>query len=453
MNDRPILIQGGRIIDPDRQMDQIGDLLIIDGKIQQCGDTVQEMPPETHVINAMGWVISPGFIDLHCHLREPGYEYKETIATGTKAAARGGFTLVCCMPNTNPPLDCGATVEFVLKRARETGSVRVAPIGCVTRGRKGKELANLIELKEAGVVGYSDDGDPVANAHLMRSALTYLLGKDLPIIDHCEDLSLTNEGVMHEDWVASRLGLRGWPAAAEESMIARDIALAEFTGGRLHVAHVTTAKGVELIRRAKENGLDVTAEVTPHHLTMTHEYVMGSSRDGLEDSLSIDAYDTRAKVNPPLRTKDDTTALLQGLREGVIDAIATDHAPHALTDKQVPFDEAAMGISGLETTLGSLLNLVHTGNLDLMTLVQRLTKGPSSVLGGRFDHLTTLQRGTPADVVAFAPHEEWTVDASQFASKGQNTPLDGQILKGNVKLTLVEGHFAYTGSDLELLKW
>jgi dihydroorotase len=453
MNDRPILIQGGRIIDPDRQMDQIGDLLIIDGKIQQCGGTVQEMPPTTHVINANGWVISPGFIDLHCHLREPGYEYKETIATGTKAAARGGFTLVCCMPNTNPPLDCGTTVEFVLKRARETGYVRVAPIGCVTRGRKGKELANLIELKEAGVVGYSDDGNPVANSHLMRSALIYLLGKDLPIIDHCEDLSLTNEGVMHEAWVASRLGLRGSPAAAEESMIARDIALAEFTGGRLHVAHVTTANGVELIRRAKENGLDVTAEVTPHHLTMTHECVMGSSRNGLEDSLSIDAYDTRAKVNPPLRTQDDATALLQGLREGVIDAIATDHAPHALTDKQVTFDEAAMGISGLETTLGSLLNLVHTGNLDLMTLVQRLTKGPSSVLGGRFDHLATLQRGTPADVVAFAPHEEWTVDARQFASKGQNTPLDGQTLKGTVKLTLVEGHFAYTGDDLELLKW
>ena len=454
MNERPLLVKNARIIDPARGLDRVGDMLVREGFIVASGQTADGTSPgpETRVIEAQGWVACPGFIDLHCHLREPGYEDKETIATGTLAAAWGGFTTVCCMPNTEPAIDSAATVEFVFRQAARTGHVRVYPIGCVTHRREGRALAELRELAQAGVVGFSDDGAPVADAHLMRMALTYARGLGVPVIDHCEEPALSREGVMHEGRVSTRLGLPGYPAAAEESMMARDIALAELTGGRLHLAHVTTAGGVEMVCRAKERGLAVTAEVTPHHLTMTDEWALGLRGNGADSygALSTYAYDPRTKVNPPLRTRYDVEALIEGLKEGVIDIIATDHAPHALTDKQLTYEEAAMGIGVLETALGSLLGLVHAGRLDLPTLVHRLTVAPSQVAGGHFDELVSLREGTPADLVLFDPQEEWTVDVTQFASKGKNTPLDGCTLKGRVKLTIVDGKVVYDGAAEEV---
>ena len=449
--ERAMLIQGARLIDPAQNIDRVGDLLVQDGVIASIGNGVsgEAMPEGTLVVDASGWVACPGFIDLHCHLREPGEEDKETIATGTQAAARGGFTTVCCMPNTQPPIDCAAVVEFILRQAQHTGHVRVYPIGCVTRHREGKELANLGELADVGVVGFSDDGNPVWNAHIMRQALTYAGNFGLPIMNHCEELSLSHGRVLNEGWVSTRLGLPGYPAAAEESMVARDIALAELTGGRLHVAHISTAAGMEMVRWAKERGLAITAEVTPHHLTMSDQWALGiQDRGDPYGPLPSMAYDTRTRVNPPLRTPQDAEALVKGLKEGTIDMIATDHAPHAFTDKEVTYEEAATGISVFETALGSLIGLVHQGRMDLVTLIHRLTVAPSRVLEGRFSDLATLRLKTPADVVVFDPAEEWKVDATQFASKGRNTPLDGCTLKGRVKLTLVEGKVAYDGTGL-----
>ncbi|MFH0914723.1 MAG: dihydroorotase, partial [Chloroflexota bacterium] len=328
---KTLLIRGGRVIDPSQGVAGVGDLLIVDGKIAPSKET----PSECEILEAAKLVVCPGFIDLHCHLREPGFEDKETIATGTGAAARGGFTTLCCMPNTDPPLDNEATVNYIKSAALRTGSVRVLPIGCISRGRKGEELAEIGELASAGVVALSDDGAPVSSARLMRRAMEYARHFDLPVIDHCEELSLSEGGQMNEGIVATRLGLHGMPAAAEEVMVARDLALAQLTGARLHIAHVSTTGSVELIRRAKEQGIRVTAEVTPHHLTLTEERVMD--------------YNTDAKVNPPLRSKRDIEALIQGLKEGVIDIIATDHAPHTEVDKLCEFALAANGISGLET--------------------------------------------------------------------------------------------------------
>ncbi|MBI2872536.1 MAG: dihydroorotase [Chloroflexi bacterium] len=450
MSGEAILIQGARIIDPSRGLDRPGDLLVCDSLIASAGEPVDpaSLPGGSRVVRAgRRWVACPGFIDLHCHLREPGHEHKETIATGTLAAARGGFTAVCCMPNTEPAIDSESMVEYVLRQARATGCVRVFPIGCITQGRQGKVLAGLRELAEAGAIAFSDDGNPVGDPHIMRMALQYTVGLGLPIINHCEDHSLSAGGVMNEGWVATRLGLRGYPAAAEEVMIARDIALAEMTGGRLHLAHISTAGAVDLVRQAKARGLAVTAEATPHHLTMNDAWVLGR-RDGGAPSpqpLVLSAYDTRTKVNPPLRSPADAEALAAALVDGTIDIIATDHAPHAITDKLVTYEEAAFGISVLETALGSLMGLVHGGLVDLPTLVHRLTVGPSQVLGGRFDDLATLRPGTPADVVLFDPDEEWTVDVGQFASKGKNTPLDGCTLKGRVKLTMVQGRVVFDG--------
>ena len=447
----PLLIRNARLIDPAGGLDRVGDLLIRDGRIAAMGGSSEEttLPPETRVIDATGWVACPGFIDLHCHLREPGQEDKETIATGTLAAARGGFTTVCCMPNTQPPIDSAATLEFVVQQAQREGHVRVYPIGCVTRHREGKELAELRELAEAGVVGFSDDGSPVWDASMMRMALTYSRGLGVPIINHCEEPGLSKGGTMHEGWVSNRLGLPGYPAAAEESMVARDIALAELTGGRLHLAHVTTAAAMEMVRWAKGRGLAVTAEVTPHHLTMSEEWALGLQNEGDPYSpLTPMAYDARTKVNPPLRTRRDAEALVEGLKQGIIDVIATDHAPHCYTDKEVTYDDASMGISVLETALGSLAGLVHQGKLDIVTLVHRLTVAPSRVLEDRFKDLVTLAPDTPADVVVFDPNEEWRVEAAKFASKGKNTPLDGCTLKGRVKLTLVGGKVVHDEADV-----
>ena len=439
----PILVQGGRIIDPDQGIDRTTDLLIQDGVVKGLGAEIA--PPEgATTIDASGLVVCPGFIDLHCHLREPGFEYKETIATGTRAAARGGYTTICAMPNTDPVMDSRAVVDFVLRRARDEGAVRVLPIGCVTRGSKGAELAEMGELAEAGAIGFSDDGHPVGDPNIMRQALRYSSSLGLPIINHCEVPELSAGGSINEGWTSSRLGLKGTPNSSEDVMVARDIDLAALTGGRYHVAHASTAGTVELVKRAKEKGVQVTCEVTPHHLTLSDETVMGNR--GLDEEspfepLGARAYDTNAKVSPPLRSRGDVGALVQGLREGVVDFIATDHAPHGVVDKQCTFDEAANGISVLETALGSLMSLVHSGDVSLTLLVEKLTLAPARFLGM---DLGTLKPGAPADVTIFDPDGEWVVDVEAFASKGRNTPLSGATLKGKVVATIVGGEAVHS---------
>ncbi|HLB29369.1 MAG TPA: dihydroorotase [Dehalococcoidia bacterium] len=446
-----LLIRGGRILDPSQGLDMIGNVLIREGRIAALGPGLEAEAP---AIDAAGLLVCPGFVDIHCHLREPGFEHKETIETGTRAAARGGFTTVCCMPNTEPPIDSAATVEYILQAARSRGLVRVLPIGCVSKGRRGQGLAEMAELAQAGAIAFSDDGAPVADASLMRRALDYAAMLGLPIIDHCEDPALSRGGVMHEGWVATRLGLRGIPAAGEESMVARDIALAQLTGARLHIAHISTAGSVELVRRAKERGLPVTAEVTPHHLTLSHELFLNPP------------YDANAKVNPPLRTPEDVAACVEGLRDGTIDAIATDHAPHAIEDKLCEFDQAAFGISGLETALSLCLSLVHGARairespvgahghapLQLTTLIERLTIGPVRALGldrqPDLAGLGTLQVGAPGDVTVFDPDAEWVVEPEKLASKGRNTPLAGRTLRGQVVATVYEGEIVWAETDV-----
>ncbi len=438
-----IHIRNVRIIDPSAGSDSIGDLFLQDGVIVASSSV---SAAGARIIDGTGLVAAPGFVDLHTHLREPGFEDKETIETGTAAGARGGFTTLCCMPNTSPAIDTAAVVDFIGQQARLAGPVRVLSFGAVTRGRAGEELADMEELARAGVVGFTDDGAPVATGHLMRNALLYAGQLGLPIMDHCEDHGIVKGLGVNEGWVSSRLGLEGYPSAAEESIIARDIALAELTGGHFHVAHLSTAGGVEQVRLAKARGLKVTAEVTPHHLSLTEEWVLGThghvERGG---AVTTVAFDTRAKVSPPLRSARDREALVEALRDGIIDAIATDHAPHTFGDKAVTFDEATVGISVLETAFGSLMGLVHDGSLDLPTLIHRLTAGPVSVLGERYQEFGSLREGTAADLVLFDPDEEWVVDAQAFASKGKNTPLDGDTLKGRVKLTIAQGEIAFDG--------
>ena len=434
---KPLLIYGGRIIDPSLGLDEIGSLLITEGKISWLGGGEITPPqPDYDIVYAQGLIVCPGFIDLHCHLRQPGFEEKETIATGTRAAARGGFTTICCMPNTNPPLDNRATIDYVKTKAATEGVVRVLPIGCISKGRKGRELTPMSELASAGVIAFSDDGQPVMDSGLMRQALDYSCAFGLPIIDHCEDTALTEGGQMNEGIISTRLGVKGIPNAAEEIIVARDLALAQLTGGRLHIAHTTTEGSVDLVRHAKEKGIQVTAEVTPHHLTLTEERVIG--------------YDTNAKVNPPLRTKRDVQALIQGLREGVIDIIATDHAPHTEAEKRGEFTLAPFGISGFETALGSLMSLVHDGQLTLAILVSKLTCEPSKIIGDKYGKLGTVAIGALADVTIFDPDLEWVVDTGAFASEGKNTPLAGSTLKGKVMATISEGKLVYKDDSIKL---
>ena len=434
---KSLFIQGGRVIDPSQGIDETGSLLITEGKISWLGKGEATPPqPDYDVLHAQGLVVCPGFVDLHCHLRQPGFEDKETIATGTRAAARGGFTTVCCMPNTEPPLDNQTAVEFVKSKAASEGVVRVLPIGCISKGRKGQELAEMGELALAGVIAFSDDGEPALNSHLMRQALAYSYAFDLPVIDHCEDRALTESGQMNEGVISTKLGLRGIPNAAEEIMVARDLALAQLTGARLHIAHTTTEGSVDLIRRAKEMGVKVTAEVTPHHLTLTEERVIG--------------YNTNAKVNPPLRTKRDIQALIQGLNDNTIDIIATDHAPHTEADKLCEFDLAPFGISGFETALGSLMSLVHDREISLVTLIAKLTYEPARIIGNKYGRLGTLATGASADVTIFDPALEWVVDTKVFASKGRNTPLAGERLKGKVMATISQGRLAYKDDSITI---
>ncbi|MFC2027515.1 dihydroorotase [Chloroflexota bacterium] len=426
-----LLIQNGRIIDPSNNVDRQGDVLVIDGKISKIDENISAPDHNCALFDASGLIVSPGFIDLHCHLRQPGFVEKETIASGTKAAAKGGFTTICCMPNTTPPIDTLDTMKQVYAIAQNEGIIRVFPIAAITKGRAGKSLVHLAELKTAGAVAFSDDGSPVWDEKVMRQALEQSRALNVPIIDHCEDLDLSMDGVMNTGSIADKLGYKGIPAIAEERMVSRDIELARQTNGRLHIAHVSTAGSVDLIRTAKEQGINITAEVTPHHLTLTEEEVL---RCG-----------TNAKVNPPLRTKLDIDALIKGLREGVIDAIATDHAPHTEADKSVSFEQAAFGISGFETVLGSLMTLVHQGKIDLPTLISKLTYEPARIIG-RPGVNGGLGTTLTADITIFNPDIEWAVDPSEFFSKGKNTPLTGTILKGIVATTIVNGEIVYQGN-------
>ena len=439
----PILIAGGKVIDPANGRDGAFDVLIADGEIKAVDRSIpaDALDGDARVIQADGLVVSPGFIDIHTHLREPGFEYKETIATGAAAAARGGFTTICAMPNTDPAIDNAAVVDYVTSRAAAVPA-RVRVIGCVTKQRAGRELADMEELISAGVVAFSDDGDPVYDAGLMRLALTYSRDLGVPISNHCEDHALCPGGVMAEGWVSSRLGLAGIPAVAEEAMVARDISLAELTGGRLHVAHLSSAGSVALVRQAKERGIPVTAEVCPHHLLLTDSWALGGKGDPNVAAGPM-AYDTYTKVYPPLRTDADVAACVQGLADGTIDCVATDHAPHERVSKECTYHDAAFGISVLETALGTLMATVHNGDVSLPTMVERLTTGPARVLGNGLSKYAALTPGTPADLVLFDPEAVWTVDASKFASMGRNTPLDGVELRGRVAATVVGGRVVY----------
>jgi dihydroorotase len=429
------------VIDPAGGLDAVADVLVRDGVVAEVGRGEDgrgiSPPPGARVVDAAGLVVTPGLVDLHTHLREPGFEEKETIRSGTMAAAAGGFTTLCCMPNTEPALDTAAALQFVLRTARATGAVRVYPIGAVTRGRKGKALAEMAELAEAGAVAFSDDGDCVADGALMRHALEYSLIVRRPIVQHAEDKALSHEGAMNEGPVAARLGLPGWPRQAEEVIVARDLQLAELTGAHLHVAHASTGGTVDLIRQARARGVHVTAEVTPHHLTLTDDLVAGHWWSA---TAALPPYDARTKVNPPLRTAADGAALLAGLQDGTVDCIATDHAPHATADKQCEYQLAAFGISNLETALASVLSLVHTRQLDLAEAVATMTCRPAAVFrlpGG------ALAPGAPADVTVFDPDREWNVDPQQLFSKGKNTPLAGHFLRGQVQYTVVGGEVVF----------
>jgi dihydroorotase len=417
-----LLLRGGRVIDPANNLDAVQDVLIAERKIERIGQSL-EAPAGAEIVDASGKIVCPGFIDIHVHLREPGYEYKETVATGTQAAAAGGFTAVCCMANTNPVNDNGAVTDYILAKAKVEGVVRVYPIGAVTRGLRGEELAELAELAESGCVAFSDDGRCVMNAGLYRRAMEYTLPFGAPLISHAEDASLSRGASMNEGVVSTETGLPGQPAAAEDVMVARDILLAELTGARVHIAHVSTAGAVRLIRDAKARGLQVSAEVTPHHLVLTED--------------AVRTWDPNTKMAPPLRTKRDVEALLEALADGTIDCIATDHAPHALSEKEGEFDRAAFGIVGLETAVAVLLDrLVRPGLLPLSTLIARLSRDPARLLnlpGGK------LAAGAPADVTILDPDAETVVDPLRFRSRSRNTPFGGWSLRGAPWMTLVGG--------------
>jgi dihydroorotase len=421
-----ILIRGGRVIDPSRGTDGPADVLLLEGKVEAVGRNIP-VPEQASVIDATGKVVAPGLIDLHVHLREPGQEDLETIATGAMAAAAGGFTAICAMPNTDPVVDNQGAVGFIVGRAQRAGKARVYPIGAISLGQNGETLAEFGELVGAGAVAVSDDGKPVVSSHLMRTALEYARTFNIPVADHCEEPTLSKGGVMHEGIVSTRLGLKGIPAAAEEIMVARDILLAGLTGGHVHLCHMSTRGSVDLIRRAKAMGIRVTAEATPHHFTLTHE--------------ACEGYNTNAKMNPPLREAEDREAIREGLRDGTIDVIASDHAPHHYDAKEREFDDAPNGILGLETALGlAISELVDTGLLTLPELISRMSTQPARVFnlpGG------TLAVGAPADVVVFDPTREWTVQPENFFSKSRNTPFAGRTVRGQADYTVVRGRVVF----------
>ncbi len=433
---KPLLVRGSRIIDPGSRLDKTGDLLIDEEGILRFIDIYTNIPEsEYRIIDVKGMIVCPGFIDLHCHLRQPGYEEKETIATGTRAAAKGGFTTVCCMPNTRPALDNPETIRLVQDTALKESPIRVLPVAGITMGRLGKKLTDFKALASLGVAGFSDDGSPVTDENLMCKALAECRGLGLPLIEHCEVPELAGDGVINAGRLANELGLQGIPNAAEEQMVARDIQLAAETGGWVHIAHASTAGTVDLIRRAKSEGIHVTAEVTPHHLTLTEDEVI--------------THGTAAKVNPPLRTQTDINALIEGLNDGTIDIIATDHAPHTRDDKECDMMQAAFGISVFETTLASLMSLVHNGRITINTLIDKLTRQPSLLLGEKYGIRGRFEEGKSADMVIIDPDREWIVNPEEFISKGKNTPLAGVTLKGRVVMTISEGKVVYTDKSLK----
>lgn len=424
-----LLLKGGRVIDPSQGIDAIGDVLVEDDRVTHAAGPLGEIRRDggLETIDCAGLIVSPGFIDVHCHLREPGREDVETIATGARAAAAGGFTAVCAMPNTDPVTDNQAAVGFIVRQALRAQSARVFPIGAVSVGQKGEALAEFGEMVGAGAVAVSDDGKPVATAQLMRTALEYARTFGIPVADHCEEPTLARGGAMNEGIVSARLGLKGIPAEAEEIMAIRDILLARRTGGHVHLCHMSTRGSVELIRWGKERGIRVTAEVCPHHLSLTED--------------AVDGYDTNAKMNPPLRTAGDVAALQEAVKDGTIDLVATDHAPHHYDEKEREFSDAPNGIVGLETALAVVAtHLVVPGILSWGTLVDRMSCTPARVfgLGGG-----SLRRGSVADITVFDPAREWTVDPDQFLSKGRNSPYRGKRLTGRAVCTVVGGRVVY----------
>jgi len=423
---RPVLLRQGRVIDPARGTDEVADVLLQDGKVAAVGRGLAA-PDGADVRDVAGMVVAPGLVDVHVHLREPGNEDEETVASGARAAVAGGFTAVCAMPNTDPVTDNQAAVGFILRQSVRAGLARVYPIGAVSVGQRGERLAEFGEMASAGAVAVSDDGKPVVSGHLMRTALEYARTFGIPVADHCEEPTLAVGGAMHEGLVSARLGLKGIPAAAEEIMVARDILLAELTGGHVHLCHMSTRGSVELIRRAKERGLRVTAEVTPHHLTLT--------------DAACEHYDTHAKMNPPLREAGDVEALRVGLRDGVIDCIASDHAPHAYDEKEAAFDEAPFGIIGLETAFGvAHTELVRSGMLPLPALIARMSTAPAALF-----HLPggSLAPGAVADVCVLDVTTPWTVRPPDFHSKSRNTPFAGRELVGRAIVTIVAGRVVH----------
>ncbi len=418
-----ILIKNGRVIDPANKIDNILDILIDNGKIIEIGKKLStQHSPLTTIIDASGKIVVPGLIDMHVHLREPGYEYKETIKTGTEAALAGGFTSIACMPNTKPVNDNQSVTDFILDKARKEGVVNVYPVGAITKGLKGEELSEIGELKSAGVVAITDDGKPVMNSELMRRGMEYATMFDLPVISHCEDLHLSEGGVMNEGFVSTELGLKGIPNAAEDVMTARDIALSELTGARLHIAHVSTRGAVNLIREAKSRGVKVTCETAPHYFTLTEK--------------TVDDYNTNAKMNPPLRSEDDLKAIIEGLKDGTIDVIATDHAPHEASEKDVEFDKAPFGIVGLETSLPLTLKLVEDGIISLTEAIAKLTVNPARILNL---NKGTLSVDADADISIINPDSEWQIDITRFKSKGKNSPFHGLKVKGLVNTVIING--------------
>jgi len=421
-----LLIKSGRVIDPETGLDSVLDILVEKGKIAKIGK-IGKSPSDIKILSARDRLILPGLIDLHAHFREPGNEDAETIETGMKAAARGGYTGVVCMPNTHPPIDSRSVVEFIQNQAKRNGLINVYVAGTITKERKGETLSEIADLKEAGVVALSDDGSPVLNSEVMRCALEYSQMFNLPVISHSEDLYLSRGGVMHEGFISTRLGFQGIPAIAEEIAVARDIMLAEYTGGRLHLAHLSTRGSVELVRQAKKRGIKITAETCPHYFSLTDK--------------AVENFKTSTKVNPPLRTEADRQAIIRGLKDGTIDAISTDHAPHTVAEKELDYNSAPFGIVGLETSLSlAVTRLVKDEKFSFISLATKMSLNPAKILGldkGR------IQIGKEADLTIVDPDKEYTVEVEDFASKGRNSPFNGWKLQGKVEVTVVGGKIVY----------
>ncbi len=423
-----ILIKNGRIVSPYQKIDQTSDILITDGVIEKISTKIDASGAK--IIDAAKLIIAPGFIDIHTHLREPGKEDAETIQSGARAAAAGGFTKIACMPNTNPVNDNIGVTKFIINRAKEEACIEVYPIAAVSKNLEGKHLTEISDLKEAGAIAFSDDGNPISNSQLMRQALEYAKMFNAPIIDHCEDKNLSNGGCMNESYFSTIMGLRGIPAEAEETIVARDIALAKLTKSHVHIAHISCKESVKLVRNAKKEGIKVTAEVTPHHFTLTDEFVYKSS------------YDPNTKMNPPLRSKEDVEEILKGIKDGTIDAIASDHAPHKIEDKMIEFDKAAFGIIGLETAVPLSINfLLHKKVIDLYRLIELFTVNPARIFNLP---IPTIEEGQIANLTILNLGKQIKVNANKFFSKSRNTPFDGWQLKGVPVITIAKGKIAHS---------